>query len=107
MQQKATKPVADIALFRARVNDLKEKDRNNIQGYAKPFYENFIELNLAKTTPLDARTKSNMVEAYDYLGAYYEFKEKDETKAADNYSKALAIDPTNAQALAYQARHKK
>lgn len=107
VQQKATKPVADIALFRARVNDLKEKDRNNIQGYAKPFYENFIELNLAKTTPLDARTKSNMVEAYDYLGAYYEFKEKDETKAADNYSKALAIDPTNAQALAYQARHKK
>lgn len=107
VQQKATKPVADIALYRARVNDLKEKDRNNIQGYAKPFYENFIELNLAKTTPLDARTKNNMVEAYDYLGAYYEFKEKDDTKAADNYSKALAIDPTNAQALAYQARHKK
>jgi len=106
VQQKATKPVADIALYRARVNDLKETDRNNIKGLAKPFYENFIALNLAKTTPLDARTKNNMVEAYDYLGAYYEFKMKDYTQAADNYSKALAIDPTNQQALDYQKRKK-
>ena len=45
-----------------------------------------------------------MVEAYDYLGAYYEFKEKDDTKALDNYNKALALDPTNSQALDFKKR---
>ncbi len=104
IQQKATKPVADIALYRARTNDYKEPDRNTTQGFAMPYYQSYIDLTLAKGTPSTDQVKSNLVEAYDYLGRYYEFKVKDDTKAADSYSKALAITPTDPQALDYQAR---
>jgi len=106
IQQKVTKPVADIALYRARLYDYKETDRNNIKGLAKPYYENFIATVLAKGNP-DARTKTNLAEAYDYLGRYYELVAKDDAKAAENYANALANDPTDKQALDYQAKHKK
>ncbi|MBS1501355.1 MAG: hypothetical protein JST32_04795, partial [Bacteroidetes bacterium] len=99
--QKVTTPVAQVFLYRARIADLRETDRNNIKGFAKPFYEKFIETATAKAPPYDDRTKSNLVEAYDYLGTYYEFKEKDDTKAADNFGKARDLDPTNQQALDY------
>lgn len=105
IQQMATKPVAMISLYRAFVNDTKDADRNNIKGYAKPFYEQFITLTEAKPA-LTADDKKNLVTAYDYMGTYYEYKEKDAAKATDNYNKALAIDPTNQQALDYQKRKK-
>ena len=104
VQQKATKPVADVALFRARVKDMEEPDHNNIKGLALPYYQNYIDLTLAKTTPMDTRTKNSMVEAYDYVGRYNEFIAKDDAKAADAYGKALAINPTDADALDYQKR---
>ena len=91
---------ADAYIYRARVNELKDKDRNNIMGYAKPFYEKYIELVLAKGTP-DDKTKKNLAESYVYLANYAEFKEKDLTKAADNYAKARDADPTNKQVIAY------
>lgn len=105
VQQKATKPVAAVALFRAYTNDLRETDRNNIKGYAKPYYEQFIALTTAKPTISDADKKS-LVTAYDYLGTYYELIAKDPVKAADNFSKALALAPTDPQALDYQKRKK-
>jgi tetratricopeptide (TPR) repeat protein len=101
--QKASSPVAPVVLYRARIADLRETDRNNIKGYAKPLYEKYIEVALAKGTP-DATTKTNLVEAYDYLGAYYEFKEKDQAKAAENYGKAHDLDPTDKQAAEYLKR---
>jgi len=107
IQQKVTKPVADIALYRARLNDYKETDRNNIKGLAKPFYDDFIKTVLAKGGTPDDRTKKNLAEAYDYLGRYYELVAKDETQASQNYANALANDPTDKQALDYQSRHKK
>ncbi|SDQ01371.1 hypothetical protein SAMN05428975_5743 [Mucilaginibacter sp. OK268] len=94
---------ADAYIYRARVNELKDKDRNNIMGYAKPFYEKYIELVLAKGTP-DDKTKKNLAESYVYLANYAEFKEKDLTKAADNYAKARDADPTNKQVIAYFAK---
>jgi tetratricopeptide (TPR) repeat protein len=103
IQQKAKSPVPTVALFRAYTNDMKEKDRNNIVGYAKPYYEQYVQIVAANTAP-SATEKKNLVIAYDYLGAYYEFKEKDDAKASDNYNKALAIDPTNAQALDYNKK---
>ena len=72
-------------------------------GYAKPFYEKYIELVLAKGTP-DDKTKKNLAESYVYLANYAEFKEKDLTKAADNYTKARDADPTNKQVIAYFAK---
>jgi tetratricopeptide (TPR) repeat protein len=104
VQQKATRPVADAALMRARVKDLEEPDHNNIKGLALPFYQNYIDLTVAKGTPTDTRTKNNLVEAYDYVGRYNEYIAKDDAKAADAYNKALAINPTDEAALDYQKR---
>ena len=103
IQKTATSPYPDAFLYRARVNDLKEKDRNNIQGFAKPFYDKYIELITAKGAP-DDRSKKNLAEAYVYLGNYYTFKEKDAAKATDSYTKARDNDPTNKQVQAYFAK---
>jgi Flp pilus assembly protein TadD len=105
IQQKATQPVAAVALFRAYANDLREIDRNKIKGYAKPYYEQFIQITTSKPTVSDADKKS-LVTAYDYLGTYYDVIAKDPVKAADNFSKALALAPTDPQALDYQKRKK-
>jgi len=102
-QKTATSPFPLAYLYRARIADLKEKDRNNIAGFAKPFYDKLIEIIVAKGNP-DDKSKGYLVEAYDYLGAYYEFKAKDETKAAENYGKARDTDPANKPALDYFKR---
>ncbi|QEM05477.1 hypothetical protein DIU31_018865 [Mucilaginibacter rubeus] len=94
---------ADGYLYRAYVNDMKEKDRNNINGYAKPFYEKYIELVTAKGAP-DEKAKKSLANAYAYLGTYYEYKEKDDAKATENFTKARENDPTNKQAVAFFQR---
>ncbi|CAM3862373.1 tetratricopeptide repeat protein [Mucilaginibacter galii] len=103
IQSKLTTPNTMVTLYRARLYDLKEKDRNNIVGYAKPFYEKLIEYTTAKPTPTEA-DKKNLAEAYAYLGAYAEYKEKDAAKASENYTKAREADPTNRPALDYFKR---
>lgn len=100
VQQKTLmKPVADVFLYRARVKDLEEPDREHIQALAKPFYEQYITLKSAN--PTDDRTKKNLGEAYAYLGSYYDLIAKDDTQAEDNYNKAKAVYPDNKQAKAY------
>lgn len=94
---------ADAYLYRARIADLRETDRNSIKGLAKPYYEKFVEVVVAKGSP-DDRTKTNLIEAYDYLGNYAELKEKDDAKAAENFNKAKELDPNNRQALDYFKR---
>lgn len=95
---------ADAYIYRARVNELKDKDRNNIAGYAKPFYEKYIELVNAKGVPATDKGKKDLAEAYVYLANYAEFKEKDTAKTLENYTKARDNDPTNKQVVAYFAR---
>ncbi|MET3977781.1 tetratricopeptide (TPR) repeat protein [Mucilaginibacter sp. UYP25] len=91
-------------LFRARVNELKDKDRNNIVGYAKPFYEKYIEVTAAKGgAPVD-KVKKELAESYVYLATYAEFKEKDMAKATENYTKARDNDPTNKQVVSFFSR---
>ncbi|WP_091175778.1 tetratricopeptide repeat protein [Mucilaginibacter sp. P19] len=99
----ASSPFADAFLYRARVNDLKEKDRNNISGYAKPYYEKYIEVVNAKGAP-DEKTKKSLAEAYAYLGTIYQYKEKDDAKASENFAKARELDPANKSAAAYFQR---
>ncbi|WP_255563231.1 lipopolysaccharide assembly protein LapB [Mucilaginibacter sp. 21P] len=89
---------ADAYLYRARVNDLKEKNRDDITGLAKPFYEKFIEVTLAKGAPAD-KAKKDLAEAYAYLGTFAEYKEKDNAKATDYFTKARDMDPTNKQVV--------
>ena len=93
----------DAYLYRARVNDLKEKDRNNINGNAKPFYEKYIEVAIAKGAPTD-KVKKELAEAYAYLGTFAEYKEKDTAKATDYFNKAKDNDPTNKQVVAFFSR---
>lgn len=103
IQHKAASPIGAVAIYQARTNDYKEADRNNIKGFAKPYYEQYIQLLTAKGPIADA-DKKTIAEAYAYLGAYYEFKEKDEAKATENYTKARDNDPTNKQVIAYFAK---
>lgn len=100
IQHHAAAPQATVALYQARANDLKEPSRNTTNGYAKPYYEQYIQLINAKTPVADA-DKVYLGEAYAYLGTYYEYKEKDAAKASENFTKARENDPTNKQAIAY------
>jgi len=93
----------EAVLYLAYINDRKEVDRNNIVGYAKPFYEQYIQMVTAKGNP-DDRTKKKLANAYVYLGTYAEYKEKDDAKALDNYTKAKEMDPTNAQVVYWFAK---
>lgn len=103
--QKAGATTPAIAfLYRARIADLHETDRNNIKGLAKPMYEKFIAAATAKGAPATQQEKDQLTEAYDYLGNYYEYKEKDDAKAAENFGKARDIDPANKAALDYFKR---
>jgi len=104
VQKTAANPYALAVLYRAYVNDLKETDREkNYKGYAKPYYEKYIEL-VSPKTPYDDATKKNLIGAYAYLGYYYEFSAKDQTKADEYWAKAKDIDPTNKQVVNYYAR---
>ena len=100
VEHKAVKPVAAIELYHAYVKDSEDNDRNNIKGLAKPYYEQFIALTLAKGSPND-KTKASLANAYVYLATYAENKEKDSAKALDLYTKAKEMDPTNAQVVYY------
>lgn len=100
IQHHAAAPQSAVALYQARANDLREPSRNTSQGYAKPYYEQYIQLISAKGTVADA-DKAFLSEAYAYLGTYYEYKEKNEAKASENFTKALEADPSNKQAKAF------
>jgi len=103
VQHKAAAPIAVVALYQARERDFREPDRNTSKGLAKPYYEQYIALTLAKP-PVKDSDKQFLTEAYDYLGRYYEFIAKDDAKAKDNYTQALVYSPTDTQALDYMKR---
>lgn len=102
IEHTATSPVAAVALYRAYVNDTKDRDRQNIKGYAKPFYEKYIEI--VTTKGVTDADKKPLASAYAYLGTYYQYKEKDTAKATENFTKARELDPNNKQAQAFFAK---
>lgn len=102
VQHKLTAPNVKVVYYQAQVKDFEDSgDRNNIKGLAKPYYEQYIELSLAKGGTPDDETKSNLVDAYVYLGNYAEFKDKDHAKALDYFNKAKELDPTDARVVYY------
>lgn len=103
VQHKMTNPPAVIIITRAEVNDAKDMDRNNIKGLAKPYYEQFLAM-MTDPTQFTDDDKRNYVEACDYLGAYYFYKEKDIAKATDYYTKAHTVDPNDKQAADFLKR---
>ncbi|MGY3215112.1 tetratricopeptide repeat protein [Mucilaginibacter sp. HD30] len=102
INKRAASPVAYATLMRARIADLKDADRNNIKGIAKPYYEQVVEISGVKDpATLSAIDKTGLLEAYDYLGVYYGYKEKDDIKATEYFNKAKTLRPDDAQADAY------
>jgi len=60
-----------------------------------PYYQKYIEL----TASEPQKYKRNLVDAYDYLGAYY--FERDKALAKENLNKALELDPNDKFALEF------
>jgi tetratricopeptide (TPR) repeat protein len=75
---------------RARANI----DSTMSTGIAKPQYEKFLELALENPE----KNKKDIIEAYEYMGAYYIHKEQNVNMAKTFYEKILQLDPNNSQA---------
>jgi len=97
VQHKMQSPPPAIIILRAEVNDAKDLDRNNIKGLGKPFYEQYLAV-MTDPTAFSAQEKASVIEANDYLGTYYLYKEKNEAKASEYFTKAKALDPNDKQA---------
>jgi len=85
-------------IMRGRVAGFMD-DQANPKGLRAPFYEQYLDLVTVKKPELGASEaeKKNLIEAYTNLGFFY--SPTDKAKATDMFNKALAIDPTNANAL--------
>jgi tetratricopeptide (TPR) repeat protein len=87
-------------LWRARVNNFLD-DGTEQTGAKLPYYQQFLdsaEVRIAKgVTP--APSPKMMVEAYNNIAGFASYKD-DKEKAKLYWDKALAIEPTNATALA-------
>lgn len=68
-------------------------DPESTEGRAKPYYEKVIELGTADI----ARHRTDLIEAYSYLGYYY-YNKEDYQRSYDAYTKLQEIDPQNPQA---------
>lgn len=103
VERKLSKPNAQIMFYHADIKNFEDGDRNNIKGYAKPLYEQYVQLltSTGDTTKADYRT--NLAIAYAYLGNYALYKDKDQAKALDYFTKAKDMDPNNAQVVYYFA----
>lgn len=79
----------------ARINDYIDQTRQptNLKGLAVPYYEKYIS-----KIPQEEqeKNKTNLVESYNYIGAY--FAEKDKPRAIENLTKSAALDPQGSYA---------
>ncbi|MDB5221653.1 MAG: hypothetical protein JWN83_320 [Chitinophagaceae bacterium] len=73
-------------------------DSTSALGLAIPDYEKIIQL--ASASADTARAKAQLITAYNYMINYYYNVKKDKAMAITYNDKILAVDPTNAQALA-------
>ncbi|MCC8425304.1 tetratricopeptide repeat protein [Mucilaginibacter sp. UR6-11] len=98
----ATKPIPETFLTRGRIADLRDNpDLSKMQGYAKPFYDKYIEVVTALGDAATAAQKRGLAEAYAYEGNYAVYHDKDDAKAQEAFTKAKEIDPNNKQAAFY------
>lgn len=78
-------------LWRARANS--SMDPESDKGLAKPYYEKFIELSSVEKE----KYKSDLVEAYSYLGYHYMLS-KDNPKSKEMWMNVQELDPANKRA---------
>jgi len=74
--------------------------------YSYPYYQKYVDLvePLAAANP--AKYKSNLIEAYDYLGLYFIEKAKDKAKAKEYFQKALELDPNDENTIEFMKQLK-
>ena len=97
--QKITPAIYYVPLYRAYIADEKDPSLQTLKGLAKPFYEEVIAI-ITAGTPTDSQ-KRTLAEAYAYLGNYYEYHDKDDAKALENFTKARDLNPDNRYAKFY------
>ena len=81
---------ADAYLYIGRVESYLDASSENAK--VKAAFEKFVEITLAKN-PITDRDKTNLVETYSFLGAYY--IKSDKVKSKDYFDKALVLAPDN------------
>jgi Flp pilus assembly protein TadD len=99
-QQKAATQLYFYPQYRGLIANERDADYSHFKGLAKPFYDQIITL-LGTKSPLSDGEKRALGTAYGYEGNYYVYKEKDDAKALDYFTKARDTDPNNAQAKFY------
>jgi len=86
----------DAYLTRARINSLLD-DEKEPKGLMLPFYEEYIKKITEKPELATANAKK-LSEAYDTIGGYYYYKDKE--KAKEYFNKSVAVYPTGTFAAA-------
>lgn len=86
--------------FRAKCNV--QLDTSSKLGLAKPHYQKLAELLLMKPENLEKpANKKDLIEAYEYLGAFYFREVKDCAKSKDYFNKIIVLDTANKKAKAF------
>jgi tetratricopeptide (TPR) repeat protein len=93
-KQNGKAPLA-VYLFAARAKA--NIDSTMETGIAKPSYDMYLEKALVDPE----KNKKGIIEAYEYLGAYYIHKEENVNQAKTYYEKILAIDPKHEEATKF------
>ncbi|HEY9005310.1 MAG TPA: tetratricopeptide repeat protein [Ohtaekwangia sp.] len=86
--------ISTVYAWRAR--SVANLDPDLKQSLAKPYFEKVVEIGEANPD----KSKADLIEAYSYLGYYYDTKGDFKTAKA-TFEKLKAIDPTNEKAIAY------
>ncbi|WP_443945397.1 tetratricopeptide repeat protein [Pedobacter sp. AW1-32] len=86
----------DAYLWRARINSLAD-DEKDPKGLANPHFEEFIKKVSEKPEVATANAKK-LSEAYDSLGGFYYYKDKD--KAKEYFAKSIEVYPSGTFAAA-------
>ncbi|HEY9048385.1 MAG TPA: tetratricopeptide repeat protein [Ohtaekwangia sp.] len=84
--------------FAWRARSVANLDPDLKLGLAKPYFDKVVEI--AEANPDKSKTKPDLIDAYSYLGYYYDTKGDFKT-AKEIFEKLKAIDPTNEKAIAY------
>ncbi|MGL2962189.1 tetratricopeptide repeat protein [Flavobacterium sp. RSB2_4_14] len=88
----ASPTTQDAYLFRARTNNLLEKDE-----LMATYYQQYVDVVTAKGDAEITKSKNKFIESYNNMASFY--ANSDKPKAISLLNKSLALDPANAYAL--------
>ena len=92
VERKETTPSIYPLQYRAKIADQKDADFKVFKGTAAPYYEQIIKVYEPKTPLADAE-KNLLADAYAFKGNVALYRDHDETKADEWYTKAKNLNP--------------